>query len=212
MTPASQNARTDSPQAQLAQTDPVLAEIIETIDLLPLPESKGLYYDLVSCVLDQQIPARSRGVYVRKLKNILDSETILPVDVAFLEEESFVDHKIARPKFATLQRITQHWQAQHWEEMDWSPLSDEEVRAALSEIKGVGPWTVETLLIYSLGREDAFPVDDYHLKQIMPQLYEFDEESSLKKQMKAKAEQWRPYRSLAVRYLYAWKDYLKQQS
>ncbi|MEL6842469.1 MAG: hypothetical protein AAFP02_04590, partial [Bacteroidota bacterium] len=197
MTPASQNARTDSPQAQLAQTDPVLAEIIETIDLPPLPESKGLYYDLVSCVLDQQIPARSRGVYVRKLKNILDSETILPVDVAFLEEESFVDHKIARPKFATLQRITQHWQAQHWEEMDWSPLSDEEVRAALSEIKGVGPWTVETLLIYSLGREDAFPVDDYHLKQIMGTLYGIEPGNGQKRRMKDMAEAWRPERSRA---------------
>lgn len=87
-------------------------------------------------------------------------------------------------------------------------MSDAEIIQLLTQIKGVGQWTVEMLLMFSLGREDVMPVDDFGIQSAMCHLYKID--NGNKKEMKAKmirrAEKWRPYRTYACRYLWLWKD------
>ena len=67
------------------------------------------------------------------------------------------------------------------------------------------PWTIDMLLLYNFQCPNVFPADDYHLKQLMPKLYDLDPSSRLKAQMKDVAECWSPHASLAVRYLLEWK-------
>ncbi|MEO1653926.1 MAG: DNA-3-methyladenine glycosylase 2 family protein, partial [Bacteroidota bacterium] len=73
------------------------------------------------------------------------------------------------------------------------------------KIKGIGVWTVDMILLFTLKRPNIFPADDYHLKQLMTSLYQLDPKSRLKAQMRAVAEKWSPYQSLAVLYLLDWK-------
>ncbi|MEL6867658.1 MAG: DNA-3-methyladenine glycosylase 2 family protein, partial [Bacteroidota bacterium] len=80
------------------------------------------------------------------------------------------------------------------------------VRKTLKQIKGIGPWTIDMILLYTLKRPDIFPAGDFHLKQVMSKCYETTDSSSLGKQLKAIASQWIPYRSYAVRYLLDWKN------
>jgi DNA-3-methyladenine glycosylase II len=93
------------------------------------------------------------------------------------------------------------------ETMDWSGMSEEDIIAFLTQIKGVGKWTVEMLLMFSLGRTDILPVDDLGIQQGIKRLYALEETGKeLKKRMIEIAEPWRPYRTYACRYLWRFKD------
>jgi DNA-3-methyladenine glycosylase II len=87
-------------------------------------------------------------------------------------------------------------------------MSNEEVMDLLTQIKGVGKWTVEMILMFTLGRQDVFAIDDLGIQQSIIKLYKID--NSDKKLMKEKILQisgkWSPYRTYACRYLWGWKD------
>jgi DNA-3-methyladenine glycosylase II len=87
-------------------------------------------------------------------------------------------------------------------------LTDEEIVEKLLAIKGVGKWTVEMLMMFSLGREDVFSVDDLGIQQAMTKLYNLD--ATNKKEMKEKmitiSNKWKPYRTYACLHLWQWKD------
>lgn len=87
-------------------------------------------------------------------------------------------------------------------------MSNDKIIELLVQIKGVGQWTVEMLLMFSLGREDVFAVDDLGIQQAMCRLYKIDPTN--KKLMQAamlkRAEKWAPYRTYACLNLWQWKD------
>lgn len=87
-------------------------------------------------------------------------------------------------------------------------LTDEEVMTTLLPIKGVGRWTVEMLLMFTLGREDVFAQDDLGIQQAMTALYGLDTSSkkALTAEMTRIAEAWQPYRTYACLHLWRWKD------
>ncbi|UYQ96001.1 hypothetical protein MKQ68_22910 [Chitinophaga horti] len=87
-------------------------------------------------------------------------------------------------------------------------LSNDEVIAYLTQIKGVGRWTVEMLLMFYLGREDVFAIDDLNLQQSMIKLYKLEklDKKAQKLKMLEISAKWTPYRTHAARYLWGWKD------
>jgi DNA-3-methyladenine glycosylase II len=87
-------------------------------------------------------------------------------------------------------------------------MSDEEIISLLTRIKGVGKWTVEMLLMFTLGREDIFSVDDYGIQVAMKKLYKLDDSNKkiLREKMLLQSAKWAPYRTYACLYLWHWKD------
>lgn len=89
---------------------------------------------------------------------------------------------------------------------DWSKLSDKDILDLLTQIKGVGSWTVEMILIFQLDRPDVFPVKDLAIQLVMQELYKVEsEKSQLIKDLNIIAESWRPFRTYASLYLWAWR-------
>jgi len=85
-------------------------------------------------------------------------------------------------------------------------LNDDEVITHLTTIKGVGVWTVKMVLMFYLQRQDVFPYEDLAIAQVLRTLYKISEEKKMaKSEMIAVAENWKPYRSTASFYLWAWK-------
>ncbi len=84
-------------------------------------------------------------------------------------------------------------------------MSDEEIITTLDEVKGIGPWTVHMLLIFTLGRPDVLPVDDFGIRKGVQQLYSL-RELPKKAEIEKLAENWRPYCSVASLYLWRHKD------
>lgn len=87
-------------------------------------------------------------------------------------------------------------------------MGNEEIIDLLVQIKGIGKWSVEMLLMFTLGREDVFAVDDLGIQQAMCKLYKLDPDN--KKEMKEKmlkiSAKWSPYRTYACMHLWKWKD------
>jgi len=89
----------------------------------------------------------------------------------------------------------------------WHKRSDEAIIKELTQIKGVGKWTVEMMLMFTLQRPDVFPVDDLGIQRSMMQLYSVEGKGrALRQKLTELAEPWRPYRTIACRYLWPWKD------
>jgi DNA-3-methyladenine glycosylase II len=89
-----------------------------------------------------------------------------------------------------------------------SRMDDEAVIDYLTQIKGVGRWTAEMVMMFALGREDVFAVDDLGIQQAMIKLFQLDgtDKKKLKEDMLRISRKWSPYRTYACLHLWAWKD------
>ena len=84
--------------------------------------------------------------------------------------------------------------------------NDDEIIKFLTQIKGVGKWTVQMILMFSMDRPDVFPVDDLGIQNKMKAIYQLsDDKKELKQQMIIVSEKWRPYRTLASKHLWNYK-------
>jgi DNA-3-methyladenine glycosylase II len=87
-------------------------------------------------------------------------------------------------------------------------MSNEEVIEYLTQIKGVGRWTVEMLLMFALGREDVFAIDDLGIQNAMIKIYKLDrnDKKKFREDLLRISSKWSPYRTYACKHLWGWKD------
>ena len=105
-------------------------------------------------------------------------------------------------KGATLRALAQRFLDGRLGDESFARMSDEEVEAALTEVPGIGPWTAHGFLIVALDRPDVLLSGDLALRRAVKQAYGLDHPPT-EDEMVQLAERWRPYRSLAVSYLFA---------
>lgn len=118
---------------------------------------------------------------------------ILEVDDAKLREAGLSEAKVGY-----VNNIAHAFLENGYSRETFEGMSEDAVRAELTEITGVGTWTVDMQLIFSLGRPDVFPVGDLGIRRAMQRLYgDID-----RTEMRERAENWAPYRSYASRYLW----------
>ncbi len=190
-------------------TDPILERIIRQIPRPILQSTKDVFHDLMSCIIEQQIHYRSTKKIFAKALERAGIEHLTLENFHLLEKHALSQIKLSTNKYETMSALMEYWDKN---QLDFEKLSDEEVVVELSAIKGIGKWTIDMILLYTLGRPNIFPSDDFHLKQIMVSLYNLDPAAKLKAQMLAIAENWGNQKSLAVRYLLAFKEFQKSQT
>ncbi len=182
--------------------DSILNSIIAQITLPVIESTKDVFHDLMSCIIEQQIHYRSsKRIFNRALERA--GITHLNLDnFSEFERISLSNLKISMIKVEAINALIEYWSANT---PDFNKLSDEEVIAELSKIKGIGKWTIDMILLYTLQRPNVFPYDDFRLKNVMVEVYSLDPKVKLKAQMLNIAEQWGNEKSKAVLYLLAWK-------
>lgn len=193
----------------ISKVDPILSNIINAIELPEIVTTHNVFYDLISCIIEQQIHYRSTKKIFQKMLVASNLEIVTPLNFYQFEEKGIADYKLSLSKYETLNRILDFWNVHP--DLQWQQLSDEEIRNKLAEIKGIGSWTIDMILLYTLERTSVFPVDDFHLKEIMVSLYQLDPKSKLKSQMLDVAEPWGNHKSIAIKYLLAWKSFNKKR-
>jgi DNA-3-methyladenine glycosylase II len=191
---------------QLQNADDVLKNIIATIPEPTIETTNDVFHDLMSCILEQQIHYRSTKRIFQKMLKTANIERLTLNNFAEFEKTAFVNSKLAIGKLETVERIVDFFTVN---KINWALLNDDEVIEKLSSIKGIGKWTIDMILLYTLERPDVFPYDDFHLKEIMVKLYGLNPNVKLKAQMLDVAEVWGEHKSLAVKYLLAWKEFNK---
>jgi DNA-3-methyladenine glycosylase II len=188
--------------------DKKLAELIKTIELPELNPDGDVYSALTRSIVSQQLSTKAAATIYGRFLDLFDNrypniETVLSFSIEELRAVG-----LSRQKASYIQNVATFFQ--HKAAVDWSKLSDDEIIDQLTEIKGVGKWTVEMILMFTLERLDVLPLDDLAIRNRMVQLYEVTTIGrALKPELTEIAESWRPYRSVACRYLWAWGDLQK---
>jgi len=191
----------------LYQNDPILEKVCVQIPQPVLHSTHDVFHDMISCIIEQQIHYRSTK---RIFEKAMERASIRHVSLDnFHEFEKFGLSQIAlsNGKYETLMQFVEFWQRNN---KDFNCLSDDEVVKELSSIKGIGKWSMDMILLYTLQRPNVFPYDDFHLKQIMVSLYRLDPRARLKSKMIEISELWGPQKSMAVLYLLAYKKYISK--
>jgi DNA-3-methyladenine glycosylase II len=191
--------------------DFVLAPVIKEIRLdFKKEENPNVYTALIRSILGQQLSVKAAATIHQRFLTLFengypDKKTLLGIDIETLRGKG-----LSRQKASYIKNIATFFSEKEVLEIDWSILSNEEVIKKLTSIKGVGVWTVEMILMFSLNRSDVFPKGDLGIQNGMKQLYQLEklEKKALLKKMDKIAEQWKPYRTFASRYIWAAKDKL----
>jgi DNA-3-methyladenine glycosylase II len=191
-------------RSYLSTNDLVIGKIIEEIPSINLESTGNVFFDLMSCVIEQQIHYRSKKKIFKRLLEKAEIEHLNIQNFAQFEERVLSTIKLSQAKLETILGLVQFFTS---EKINWQLLDDQEVIDQLSSLKGIGKWTIDMILLYTLQRPNVFPVDDYHLKQLMVRLYNLNPNSMLKKQMMEVSSYWGNYKSSAVRILLAWKEH-----
>jgi DNA-3-methyladenine glycosylase II len=188
--------------------DKRLAELIKTIELPQSNPDGDVYFALTRSIVSQQLSTKAAATIYGRFLDLFDNrypdiETVLNFSIEELRAVG-----LSRQKASYIQNVATFFQRKA--AVDWLKLSDDEIIDQLTEIKGVGKWTVEMILIFTLERLDVLPLGDLAIRNRMIQLYEVTITGrALKPELTEIAESWRPYRSVACRYLWAWGDLQK---
>jgi DNA-3-methyladenine glycosylase II len=192
----------------LKAADPVLARIVREVGPCrlpaPRPGPKALFESLVMAILYQQLTAKSAGAIHRRFK-ALYRRAPGPADILATPDARLRGAGVSPQKAGYLKDLSARVADGTVNLRGLGRLSDEEVVEALTRVRGVGRWTAEMVLIFTLGRLDVLPVGDYGLQKAVREAYGL---RGLPKpgRFQRIAEPWRPYRSVASWYLWACQD------
>ena len=185
-------------KAELSAADSVLAEVI-ALNEEPALSSKGdLFLNLVSAIVSQQISTTAARTIWGRFESLV--EEVNPKSVLSRSHEELRGCGLSGRKAEYILGIAEAWQSGD-ADIDWAGLNDEEVMAALIELRGVGTWTAEMILIFTLLRPDVFPVGDIGVVRAVERLYSGGERMS-NDDLIAKSQDWRPWRTVATWYLW----------
>ena len=187
--------------------DPVLAPLI--VNVRELPGAQGnIPVRLMSAIVSQQLSTRVAAVIWGRFLGLYNQREPSCKRVLETPSEKLRSVGLSEAKVNYVKSVASFCLEHTITAKRLSTMSDEEVIHLLTQIKGVGVWTVQMLLMFSLERPDIFAPDDGGIQQAMAALYGLDNTNKrqLKVSMTAIAEQWSPYRSFACIHLWEWKD------
>lgn len=173
-----------------------------------LKKEKNLWLYLCRSIVSQQLSITVAAIIFKRFLDIYGGKKPTPEQVLETSVETLRGIGLSGAKTKYVQEVARFAIEKGIDVRIISKMNDEEVIAYVTQIKGVGRWTAEMMLMFALEREDVFAVDDLGIQMAMCRLYKLDKED--KKQMRADmirlSEKWKPYRTYACLHLWSWKD------
>lgn len=188
--------------------DPKLKELIEKCDLKIRPPHPSVYEALLRSINFQQLSGASATTIHNRFLDLFPDRFPDPAVLVNFTEDELRGAGLSRQKAGYVQNTARFFLEENRMDTDWSRISDEDIIDQLTRIKGVGRWTVEMILMFTLHRPDVLPLDDLVVKSSMIALYQVEalKGKALNQKLLTIAEPWRPYRTTASLYLWQWKD------
>jgi DNA-3-methyladenine glycosylase II len=192
----------------LRNADPVLARVIDAhpgfrprawMEELPPLDAFGT---LLFQVIGQQLSVKATRTILGRLEQRFGGRLPSPAELLAVDPQVLRDSGMSTRKGATLRALGERFVDGRLSDEALAGMTDAEVEAALTEVPGIGPWTAHGFLILALDRPDVLLSGDLALRRAVERAYGFDHLPT-EDEMAALAERWRPYRSVAVSYLFA---------
>lgn len=187
----------------LARVDPILGALIKRIELRPLKLQKNYFQALIEAIANQQLSGKAAQTILNRVLALFKSKKFpTPQEYLKMADIKLRSAGLSNSKVAYTKNVARFFVERGKEIKLIHKLTDEEMIKLLTEIKGIGTWTVEMFLMFSLGREDIFSYGDLGLRKGLQKVYNFKKEPTFK-QMKKIVEAWKPYRTHGARYMWA---------
>ena len=198
----------DHPYLTHLKKDKRLVSILDNHAPFVLKKKRNICLDLCSSIMSQQLSTKVAEVIFKRFLLLFDNANPKPSDILAIEYQQLRFIGLSHAKASYIHNVANFAIEKGMTNRKLNAMSNEEVIGYLSEIKGVGRWTVEMLLMFTLGREDVFAVDDFGIQQSMAKLYHIEHLSNkeLKQKMIKISEKWMPYRTYACLHLWNYKD------
>ena len=186
----------------LSKVDGIMSRLIDGHEHPPLSSRGDAFLTLMRSIVGQQISSKAADSVWGRIENLLGSVT--PESILGASYDNLRACGLSGRKSEYVVGIAEAWLT-GYSEIVWSELSDEEATSRLVALRGVGEWTAEMILIFSLLRPDVFPIADIGVIRSMERLYNQGNALS-ESELMAIAESWRPYRTVATWYLWRSSD------
>jgi DNA-3-methyladenine glycosylase II len=180
------------------------------VTMAPFTLSKRTDVPLYLCgsIMSQQLSTKVAATIYKRFLNIYEGRSPRPEEILATPFEILRAIGLSNAKVRYVQNVARFSIEQGMDHGVLDKMDNEEVIAYLTQIKGVGRWTVEMLLMFSLGREDIFAIDDGGIQNAMIGLYKLDrtDKRAFRERLLGISQKWSPYRTFACLHLWRWKD------
>jgi DNA-3-methyladenine glycosylase II len=197
----------------LRQCDPRLGDWIDRIGVLKLPKPpvREPYVALLESIAHQQLAGAAARAIWGRVVGLFEAGVLCPKRLVEMSDENLRSAGLSRSKASAMREICSRVNAGKIpSSVHIKHMSDADIYAQFTEIRGVGPWTVDMLMIFTLCRPDIMPVTDYGVRKGYQVLYRKRMLPS-PKQLAKLTEKWRPHRSVAALYLWRIADSAKRK-
>lgn len=186
--------------------DPVIYNLYKRFGFPKNEKSEDIFNDLIRSIVGQQLSVKAaRSIYEKFLalfQKLPRQEELIDMDVELLRSAG-----LSYQKASYIKNVALFFWENNLENKEWDKMEDQAILDLLIQIKGVGKWTVEMLLMFSFGRQDVFPIDDLGIRQGMKLFYNVESEGKdLRRELTLIADNWRPYRTIASKLIWLGKD------
>ncbi len=188
--------------------DKKLSRIIKLQEPFVLQKRKSVHLHLCNSIMSQQLSTKVADVFQKRFINLYSTKNPTAQEIAATPFETLRGIGLSNAKANYVVNVCNFFIEEKITDAKLHKMSNEDLIKYLTQIKGVGQWTVEMLLMFTFGREDVFAVDDLGIQQAICKLYNIDatDKKAMKKKMLLVSKKWNPYRTYACRYLWGWKD------
>ena len=186
----------------LSSADSNLKILFNSFDVPSLKIEKNYFWSLCRSIIYQQISGKAaktisdRFIAIFPAGNNLEPKDILNIDI-----NSLYAVGLSKQKASYIKNIASEYDSGFIDENNFSTMTDAEILKQLTNIKGVGRWTAEMFLIFTLKRSDVFPVTDLGVQKGFQNFYALEKLPTID-DMNKKAEKWKPYRTIVTLYMW----------
>jgi DNA-3-methyladenine glycosylase II len=188
--------------------DKKLQPLLKQQEPITLKKKKNICLRLCASIMSQQLSVKVAEVIYKRFLLLYDGNEPTPQQILDTPFDTLRGIGLSNAKTNYVRNVAEYAEAHGMDDKKLYKMSNEEVLDFLLPIKGVGRWTVEMLLMFTLGREDVFAPDDLGIQQAMIKIYKLDptDKKALREKMLKISDKWEPYRTYACLHLWRYKD------
>ena len=173
-----------------------------------LTRQKDIVFYLCASIMSQQLSTKVANTIRQRFLDLFGGRSPTPEEILAVSPAALRSIGLSNAKVSYVLNVARFAVEQGLDHRKLNKMENEEVIAYLTQIKGVGRWTAEMLLMFGLAREDVFAIDDWGIQNAMINVYKLDREDkkAFREKLLKISAKWSPYRTYACLYLWRWKD------
>ena len=181
--------------------DSKMKKLVKDYGLPDFEPQDDYFKSLMRSIVFQQLSGKVAKIIYQRLTSLLPSNKIIPSEVLTLTNEEMRQVGLSSQKINYIKNLANYFDTNLFNSNKVEKMSNEEISKELIQIKGIGQWTVDMFLMFTLNRPDVMPYSDLGIQKGMKTLFNLDKLPT-KEKMEALSIKWKPYRTIACWYLW----------